>query len=96
MTYAGLFKRAKSHFENCNNCPDETPVPGDCIYILPPRAMRARRPRGPNVKKGIYKTASWSARDKVRQKQSNGKNQRYLIVPRHNFIEIWSYEQPFS
>ena len=53
MTYAGLVKRAKSHFENCNNGPEETPVQGDCNYILTPRAtaLRARRPRGPNVKK---------------------------------------------
>ena len=49
MTYAGLVKRVKSHFENCNNGPEETPVQGDCSYIL-----RARRPRGPNVKKLLY------------------------------------------
>ena len=54
MAYAGLVKRAKSHFENCSNGPEETPVQGDCSYILTPRAtgaMHARRPRGPNVKK---------------------------------------------
>ena len=50
MTYAGLVKRVKSHFENCNNGPDETPVQGDCSYILTPR-----RPRGPNVKQ-LHKT----------------------------------------
>ena len=51
MTYAGLVKRVKSHFENCNNGPEETPVQGDCSYILTPRATgAARRPRGPNVK----------------------------------------------
>ena len=49
MTYAGLVKRVKSHFENCNNGPEETPVQGDCSYILTP--LRARRPRGPNIKK---------------------------------------------
>ena len=48
MAYAGLVKKAKSHFENCNNGPEETPVQGDCSYILTPRT---RRPRGPNVKK---------------------------------------------
>ena len=57
MTYAGLVKRAKSHFENCNNGPEETPVQGDCSYILTPRATgaqrSARRPRGPNVKKSL-------------------------------------------
>ena len=47
MTYAGMVKRVKSHFENCHNGPEETPVQGDCSYIL-----RARRPRGPNVKDG--------------------------------------------
>ena len=41
MTYAGLVKRAKSHFENCNNGPEETPVQGDCSYILTPRATGA-------------------------------------------------------
>ena len=52
MTYAGLVKRAKSHFENCNNGPEETPVQGDCSYILTLRAtaLRGRRPRGPNEK----------------------------------------------
>ena len=45
MAYAGLVKRAKSHFENYNNGPEETPVQGDCSYILTPR-----RPRRPNVK----------------------------------------------
>ena len=43
MTYAGMVKRSKSHFENCNNGPEETAVQGDCSYIL--------TPRGPNVKK---------------------------------------------
>ena len=55
MAYAGLVKRAKTHFENCNNGPEETPVQGDCSYILTPRATGAacaRRPRGPNVKNG--------------------------------------------
>ena len=53
MTYAGMVKRSKSHFENCNNGPEETAVQGDCSYILTRgrRALRARRPRGPNVKK---------------------------------------------
>ena len=51
MAYAGLVKRAKSHFENCNNGPEETPVQGDCSYILTPRATGAARPQGPNVKK---------------------------------------------
>ena len=41
MTYAGSVKRAKSHFENCNNGPEETPVQGDCSYILTPRATGA-------------------------------------------------------
>ena len=41
MAYAGLVKRAKSHFENCNNCPEETPVQGDGSYILTPRATSA-------------------------------------------------------
>ena len=36
MAYAGLVKRAKSHFEDCNNGPEETPVQGDCSYILTP------------------------------------------------------------
>ena len=43
MTYAGMVKRSKSHFENCNNGPEKTAVLGDCSYIL--------TPRGPNVKK---------------------------------------------
>ena len=34
MTYAGLVIRVKSHFENCNNGPEETPAQGDCSYIL--------------------------------------------------------------
>ena len=53
MTYAGLVKRAKSHFENCNNGPEETPVQGDSSTFWPRgrRALRARRLRGPNVKK---------------------------------------------
>ena len=38
MTYAGLVKRVKSHFENCHNGPEETAVQGDCSYILTPRA----------------------------------------------------------
>ena len=50
MTYAEMVKRSKSHFENCNNGPEETAVQGDCSHILTPRA-RTRRPRGPNVKK---------------------------------------------
>ena len=52
MTYAGLVKRAKSHFENCNNGPEETPVQGDCSYILTPRATGAGRPlaAGPECK----------------------------------------------
>ena len=44
MTYAGMVKRSKSHFENCNNGPEETPVQGDSNYILTPRA-------GPECKK---------------------------------------------
>ena len=44
MAYAGLVKRAKSHFENCNNGPEETPVQGDCSYILTPRATGAAHP----------------------------------------------------
>ena len=53
MTYAGSVKRAKSHFENCNNGPEETPVQGDCSYILTPRATGAQRPSpaGPECKK---------------------------------------------
>ena len=52
MTFAGLVKRAKSHFENCNDGPEETPVQGDSSTFWPRgrRALRARRPRGPNVK----------------------------------------------
>ena len=52
MTYAGLVERAKSHFENCNNGPEETPVQGYSSTFWPRgrRALRARRPRGPNVK----------------------------------------------
>ena len=42
MTYAGLVKRVKSHFENCNNGPAEMPVQGDLSYILTPRAPVAR------------------------------------------------------
>ena len=49
MTYAGLVKRVKSHFENCNNGPEETPVQGDCSYILTPRARPS--PAGPECKK---------------------------------------------
>ena len=45
MTYAGLVKMVKSHFENCNNGPEETPVQGDCSYILTPS------PAGPECKK---------------------------------------------
>ena len=45
MAYAGLVKRAKSHFENCHNGPEETPVQGDCSYILTPLAA------GPECKK---------------------------------------------
>ena len=44
MTYAGLVKMAMSHFENCNNGPEETPVQGDCSYMLTPRATGAARP----------------------------------------------------
>ena len=55
MAYAGLVKRAKSHFENCNNGPEETPVQGDCSYILTPRATGAQRPSpaGPECKKDM-------------------------------------------
>ena len=58
MTYAGLVKRAKSHFENCNNGPEETPVQGDSSTFWPRGrwALRARRPRGPNVKKSSILT----------------------------------------
>ena len=57
MTYAGLVKRAKSHFENCNNDLEETPVQGDPSTFWPRgrRALRARRPRGPNVKTPLGK-----------------------------------------
>ena len=53
MAYAGLVKRAKSHFENCNDGPEETLVQGDCSYILTPRAKGAARPSpaGPECKK---------------------------------------------
>ena len=53
MTYAGMVKRSKSHFENCNNGPEETAVQGDCSYILTPRATGAARPSpaGPECKK---------------------------------------------
>ena len=56
MMYAGLIKRAKSHFENCNNGPEETPVQGECSYILTPRATGAARPSpaGPECKKFAY------------------------------------------
>ena len=55
MTYAGLVKMVKSHFENFNNGPEETPVQGDCSYILTPRATGAR---GPNIKKLHLKISS--------------------------------------
>ena len=53
MTYAGVVKRSKSHFENCNNGPEETAVQGDCSYILTTRATGAARPSlaGPECKK---------------------------------------------
>ena len=53
MTYAGMVKRSKSHFENCNNGPEETPVQGDCSYILTPPGTGAARPSpaGPECKK---------------------------------------------
>ena len=51
MAYAGLVKRAKSHFEFCNNGPEETPVQGDCSYILTPRATARPSPAGPDCKK---------------------------------------------
>ena len=53
MTYVGLVKTAKLHFENCNNGPEETPVQGDCSYILTPRATGPARPSpaGPECKK---------------------------------------------
>ena len=51
---AGLVKRAKSHFENCNNGPEETPVQGDCSYILTPRATGAASPAGPECKITSY------------------------------------------
>ena len=56
MTFAGLVKRAKSHFENCNNGPEETPVQGECSYILTPRATGAARPSpaGPECKKQYH------------------------------------------
>ena len=55
MAYAGLVERAKSHFENCNNGPEETPVQGDCSFILTPRATGAGHPSpaGPECKKAI-------------------------------------------
>ena len=37
MAYAALVKRTNSHFENCNNSPEETHVQGDYSYILTPR-----------------------------------------------------------
>ena len=49
MAYAGLVKRAKSHSENCNNGPEETPVQGDCSYILTPSQRPS--PAGPECKK---------------------------------------------
>ena len=33
MLYAGLVKRAKSYFENCNNNPEEAHVHGDYIFL---------------------------------------------------------------
>ena len=58
MTYAGMVKRAKSHFENCNNGPEETPVQGDYSYILTPRATGAARPSpaGPECKNATEQT----------------------------------------
>ena len=52
MAYAGLVKRAKSHFENCNTGPEETPVQAIAATFWPRgrRALRSRRPLGPNVK----------------------------------------------
>ena len=49
MVYAGLGKRENSHFENCNNNPEETHVQGDYStfcwwlqYILHTRDPRPR------------------------------------------------------
>ena len=35
----------ESYFKNCNNGPEETPVQGDCTYILTPRETGAAVPR---------------------------------------------------
>ena len=52
IAYAGLVKRANSQFENYNNNPGETHVHGGYSTFWPRGqwALRARRPRGPNVK----------------------------------------------
>ena len=50
MVYAGLVKRANSHFENCNNYPTETHTKGNYSTFWPHGDERARRPRGLNVK----------------------------------------------
>ena len=48
----GWLKGQSQIFENCNNGPEETPVQGDCGYILTPRATGAARPSpaGPECK----------------------------------------------
>ena len=43
MSYAGWDKKAKSHFENCSYGPEETPVQGDCSYILTECKKNAKR-----------------------------------------------------
>ena len=51
MAYAGLVKRAKSHLENCNNGPEETPVQAIAATFW------AREPAGPECNN--LGTISW-------------------------------------
>ena len=52
MAYAGMVTRSKSHFENCNNGPEERLSRVIAVTFWPRgrRARSPRRPRGPNVK----------------------------------------------
>ena len=71
MTYAGMVKRSKSHFENCNNGPAEAP----CRAITATFWPRARRPRGPNVKK-IETHLHYT---KITHRLSHKQNQKWII-----------------
>ena len=53
----GWWKGQSHILQNCNNGPEETPVQGDCSYILTPRATGAARPSpaGPECKKYFCK-----------------------------------------